>query len=261
MGEKIEYHDLEWECMLAARDIKEIYEDFLEIKASKMWQIGRRIYQVHEKFPEEKITNICKLILRHFRYKDELSVHTLRNYYIFYKYWKGYREYIIKVFAVAKTINSGDLHDVRQISEEEEKILNEMDEDEKERLKREYEDYIKPHLKYTTFALGRDLPFRHAWLYAMYNVPYRDIPALVEDYIDNMYDAKGLKNILSKKYRRRPPPNPICCEYCLEELNYDEKNIEWIYTAAHTYCLSECRRARLEGRCPIFKTAIDPIEE
>jgi len=261
MGEVASLYDFESECIRVARQLDAIYEDILEYYGSKIYSMGRLLYELHQKNPEIKVTALCKKVAQFMQYGSEIGVPSLRDYYYNYRFWQKYKEYALKILQITKSFYMVTCGSAPTNHTDCEEDSNDIDEHEAKRLKEEYENYIKPYENHLIFALGKDLPYSFAYLIYKYNVPYREIPRIVTEVKENMMSHREFKKYLSSRYRRRPPPNPVGCEFCLEELEWDKKGVDWIYVAVHIYDLNECRRARLEGRCPIFKTAIDPIEE
>ena len=218
-----------------------IFEDLIEYGAKKWWELGSLVYVFSERFPDKKVTDICRDIWFHSDYREHYTPRTLLRYFYHVDYWVKYREWYLKHCKNPKIGNieyddyvrgSEVVHGptlIRYLSGDKSGNSEEKCDSTITKLSR----HISPKI-----ILGKTLKWGFAWLISNYNVPFHEVEKLIDKIEEELWNFAELERYLKKRYGKRRG-HSLLCWFCGVELRFEEKDKEWKYEPLCQHCIEK----------------------
>ena len=236
---------------------------YFEAKYETYYRIGEELHRLYNQFEWRSRLRMCTEVYKQLasEYRDEFTPNVLRKCLYFYEYverkenvWNNFRKLFLlciekeegKVVQSEQFTITGFLEgELKNIEEEVMEIFNTIRKVYPDYMMIEVEDIVRdlePVKDLLRKSLKRVLGYRILWEMFNENIPdYRLIEAVK---IGSAYRDKKTLEGLRREYKRlgaRKPKRvpPIFCIFCGSQLDWDDRNIDWIDTRAHLTCLKE----------------------
>jgi len=248
---------------IAVNRIHGFLKYYYESKYETYYRVGEQLHELWNLAEWRSRTQLCNQVYVHLaeEYRDEFTPHILRDCLYFYEFVDGreglwiklrnmyfllYEKEGGKVAQSAQFTIEGYLDgELKNIEEEVNEIFAEIRKLYPDYLMIEPEDIVRdlePIEDLLRKPLTKVLGYRILWEMYKAKVPqYRLIEAVK---IGSAYRDKKTLETLRREYKRlgtrkakRIPP--IFCIFCGGQLDWDDRNIEWVDTRAHLRCLKE----------------------